>query len=145
MIIYGKLECKNKWCILVQYITILFGFKSCLISVNMWIFKNIVSMFCLNDVWHILTTCIMHVFEYVKCFLEYIFLKFFKSLITLFLYRVIDKTATRRKDMCLICDYVVYSENNKVTSNCLVLVGSRNWFERDLHKQRMACFTIKLK
>ena len=87
----------------------------------------------------------MHVFEYVKCFLEYIFLKFFKSLITLFLYRVIDKTATRRKDMCLICDYVVYSENNKVTSNCLVLVGSRNGFERDLHNQKMACFTIKLK
>ena len=30
-------------------------------------------------------------------------------------------------------------------SHCLVLVGSRNRFERDLHKQIIACFTIELK
>jgi len=30
-------------------------------------------------------------------------------------------------------------------SNCLVLVGSRNGSERDLHKQKITCFTIELK
>jgi len=30
-------------------------------------------------------------------------------------------------------------------SSTLVLVGSRNGFERDLHKQKNACFTIELK
>ena len=29
--------------------------------------------------------------------------------------------------------------------NCLVLVGSRNGFEPDLHKPKIACFTIELK
>ena len=37
------------------------------------------------------------------------------------------------------------SLSKKLYSHCLVLVGSRNGFERDLHKQIMACFTIKLK
>jgi len=31
------------------------------------------------------------------------------------------------------------------TLHCLVLVGSRNGFECDLHKHKIACFTIKLK
>ena len=39
----------------------------------------------------------------------------------------------------------VVSLSKKLYSNCLVLVGSRNGFERDLHKQKMACFTIELK
>jgi len=39
---------------------------------------------------------------------------------------------------------VVYL-SKKLKSNCLVLVGSRNGFERDLHKQKNACFTIELK
>ena len=33
----------------------------------------------------------------------------------------------------------------KLYYNCLVLVGSRSGFERDLHKQKNACFTIELK
>jgi len=37
------------------------------------------------------------------------------------------------------------SLSKKLYSNCLVLVGSRNKFESDLHKQKIACFTIKLK
>ena len=37
------------------------------------------------------------------------------------------------------------SLSKKLYSHCLVLVGSRNGFERDLHKQILACFTIKLK
>jgi len=34
---------------------------------------------------------------------------------------------------------------SKNYSNCLVLVGSRNGFEHDLHNQKIACFTIELK
>ena len=41
---------------------------------------------------------------------------------------------------------VICDETGIVTtylfSNCLVLVGSRNRYERDLHKQITACFTI---
>ena len=37
------------------------------------------------------------------------------------------------------------SLSKKLYSHCLVLVGSRNVFERDLHKQIIACFTIELK
>jgi len=37
------------------------------------------------------------------------------------------------------------SLSKKLYSNCLVLVGSRNGFERDLHKHKIACFTIELK
>ena len=33
--------------------------------------------------------------------------------------------------------------SKKLYSNCLVLVSSRNGFERDLHKQKNACFTNK--
>jgi len=33
--------------------------------------------------------------------------------------------------------------SKKLYDNCLVLVGSRNGFERDLHKQTIACFTIE--
>ena len=39
----------------------------------------------------------------------------------------------------------VVSLSKKLCSNCLVLVGSRNGFEHDLHKQIIACFTIELK
>jgi len=39
----------------------------------------------------------------------------------------------------------VVSLSKKLYSHCIVLVGSRNGFERDLHKQIIACFTIKLK
>ena len=40
----------------------------------------------------------------------------------------------------------VVSLSKKPYSNWLVLVGSRNGlFERDLHKQKIACFTIELK
>ena len=39
----------------------------------------------------------------------------------------------------------VVSLSKKLYSDCLVLVGSRNGFERDLHKQNITCFTIKLK
>ena len=39
----------------------------------------------------------------------------------------------------------VVSLSKKLYSNCLVLVGSRNGFEHDLHKQKYACFTIELK
>jgi len=39
----------------------------------------------------------------------------------------------------------IVSLSKKLYSNCLVLVGSRNGFERDLHKQKHACFTIELK
>ena len=39
----------------------------------------------------------------------------------------------------------VVSLSKKLYSDCLVLIGSRNWFELDLHKQIIACFTIKLK
>jgi len=39
----------------------------------------------------------------------------------------------------------VVSLSKKLYSHCLVLVGSRNGFERELHKQKIACFTIKLK
>jgi len=35
--------------------------------------------------------------------------------------------------------------SKKLYPYCLVLVGSRNGFERDLHKEKIACFTIKLK
>ena len=35
--------------------------------------------------------------------------------------------------------------SKKLYSNCLVLVGSRNGFERDLHKQNNSCFTNELK
>jgi len=35
--------------------------------------------------------------------------------------------------------------SKKLYSNCLVLVGSRNRFKRDLHKQKIACFTNELK
>jgi len=37
------------------------------------------------------------------------------------------------------------SLSKKLYSNCLVLVGSRKRFERDLHKQIIDCFTIELK
>ena len=37
------------------------------------------------------------------------------------------------------------SLSKKLYSHCLVLVGSRNGFKRDLHKQIIACFTIELK
>ena len=39
----------------------------------------------------------------------------------------------------------VVSLSKKLYSHCLVLVGSRNGLERDLHKQIIACFKIKLK
>ena len=39
----------------------------------------------------------------------------------------------------------VVSLSKKLYSNCLGLVGSRNGFERDLHKQNMSYFTIELK
>ena len=39
----------------------------------------------------------------------------------------------------------VVSLSKKLYSNCLVLVGSTNGFERDLHQQKIACFTIELK
>jgi len=39
----------------------------------------------------------------------------------------------------------VVSLSKQLYSNCLVLVGSRNGFERDLHKQKNTCFTIELK
>ena len=39
----------------------------------------------------------------------------------------------------------LFSLSKKLYSNCLILVGSRNGFERDLHKQKNACFTIELK
>jgi len=35
--------------------------------------------------------------------------------------------------------------SKKLYSHCLVLVGSRNGFELDLHKQISACFTVELK
>ena len=35
----------------------------------------------------------------------------------------------------------VVSFSKKLYYNCLVLVGSRNGFERDLHKPKNACFT----
>ena len=38
----------------------------------------------------------------------------------------------------------VVSLSKKRYSHCLVLVGSRNGFELDLHKQKIACFTIEL-
>ena len=38
----------------------------------------------------------------------------------------------------------VVSLSKKLYSNCLVLGGSRNIFERDLHKQTNACSTIEL-
>ena len=52
--------------------------------------------------------------------------------------------------MCILCQLLmskapVVSLSKKLYSNCLVLVGSRNGFERDLHKQKNACFTIELK
>jgi len=34
--------------------------------------------------------------------------------------------------------------SKKLFSNCLVLVGSRNGFECDLHKQIIACLTNEL-
>jgi len=40
---------------------------------------------------------------------------------------------------------ITYSLSKKLYSHCLVLVGSRNGYERDLHKQIIACFTIELK
>ena len=40
---------------------------------------------------------------------------------------------------------LVVSLSKKLYSYCLVLVGSRNGFERDLNKQKNACFTIELK
>jgi len=39
----------------------------------------------------------------------------------------------------------IVSLSKKLYSNCLVLVDSRNGFERDLLKQKNACFTIELK
>ena len=39
----------------------------------------------------------------------------------------------------------VISLSKKLYSDCLVLVGSRNGFERDLHKQNITSFTIELK
>ena len=39
----------------------------------------------------------------------------------------------------------VVSLSKKLYSNCLVLVGSRNQLERDLHKPKIACFTITFK
>jgi len=39
----------------------------------------------------------------------------------------------------------VVSLSKKLYPHCLVLVGSRNGFERDLQKQKNACFTIELK
>ena len=38
-----------------------------------------------------------------------------------------------------------FLEQETVLSLLNVLVGSRNGFERDLHKQIIACFTIELK
>jgi len=35
--------------------------------------------------------------------------------------------------------------SKKHYSNCLVLVGSRNGFERDLHKEKIVRFTMELK
>ena len=44
------------------------------------------------------------------------------------------------------CQSWVQAPSKAVVSfNFLVLVGSRNEFERDLHKQNIACFTIELK
>ena len=39
----------------------------------------------------------------------------------------------------------VVSLTKKLYYNCLVLVGSMNGLERNLHKQNIACFTIELK
>ena len=39
----------------------------------------------------------------------------------------------------------VVSLSKKLYSNCLGLVGSRYGLERDLHKLKVACFTIELK
>ena len=39
----------------------------------------------------------------------------------------------------------VVSLSKTFYSHCLVLVGSRNGFERDLHEKKCACFTIELK
>ena len=39
----------------------------------------------------------------------------------------------------------VVSLSKTFYSHSLLLVGSRNGFERDLHKQIIACFTIELK
>ena len=39
----------------------------------------------------------------------------------------------------------VVSLSKKLYSNCLVLVGSRNGFERDFLSKKNACFTIELK
>jgi len=39
----------------------------------------------------------------------------------------------------------VVSLSKKLYSLCSVLVGSRNGFERELHKQSNACFTIEPK
>ena len=39
----------------------------------------------------------------------------------------------------------VVSLSKKLYPHCLALVGSRNKFERGLHKQKNTCFTIKLK
>ena len=39
----------------------------------------------------------------------------------------------------------VVSLSKTLCSHCLVLVGSRNGFERDLHKKIIAFFTIELK
>ena len=39
----------------------------------------------------------------------------------------------------------VVSLSKKLYSHCLELAGSRNGFERDLHKQKIACFTNELK
>ena len=45
----------------------------------------------------------------------------------------------------LTCDRCSIEQDKTLYSNCLVLVGSRNEFERDLHKQKITCFTIELK
>ena len=45
----------------------------------------------------------------------------------------------------LTCDRCFSEQDTTLYSNCLVLVGSRNEFERDLHKQKITCFTIELK
>jgi len=39
----------------------------------------------------------------------------------------------------------VVSLSKKLYSKCLVLVGSRNGFERDLHMHKIVFFTIELK
>ena len=36
------------------------------------------------------------------------------------------------------------SLSKKLYPHCLLLVGSRNGFERDLHKQIIVCFTIEI-